>query len=249
MSSRRSFLGVGLLPRILGWHCVCRAGAVSTAASILPNETMDVEGVSRAYRLVIPSRLPKSGGVSLVFAFHGLGDSKDLMPLYTRLDLLAEKEGFVLVYPNAQRRMWPLVPQLAFGDLAFFDALHEKLVKTYSIDRRRVYLAGMSNGAYFTHLVASQRPGKVAAIAAHSGGLAMAPPKVTLKYGVFLAHGDRDNLVPVDQSRLARDAYVKWGHAVEYRELKGLRHAWGTRFGINAIIWEFFQNHPMPRTV
>jgi polyhydroxybutyrate depolymerase len=207
-----------------------------------------VGGQEREYRLVVPESVSDERATPLVFAFHGLLDSKDLMPFYSKLDKLAEKEGFILAFPNGRNRHWPLVVRMAQDDLAFFDALYDQLAADYNIDRRRVFLTGMSNGAYFCHLVASQRPDTVAAIAAHSGGLGLVGRtdlEVPRKYAVLLIHGETDALVQIGESRKARDAYNKWGHAVELIEVPGLNHFWAHKIDINDRIWKFFSEHPL----
>lgn len=214
----------------------------------LPNERIDVAGKSREYRLVVPREIDPQKPALLVFAFHGLLDSKNLMPLYSQLDKLAEKERFILVYPNGINRHWPLVLERAKDDFAFFDALYDHLTSQYNIDLNRVNLVGMSNGAYFSHLLASQRSEKIAAIAVHSGGLGVLEkraPDVKRKYAVLVIHGDADPLVPVDEGRKTRDAYRKWGHEVEYLEVPDLRHFWAHKAGINEQIGKFFAAHPL----
>ena len=222
-----------------------QGGAVGT----FPNEKFDIDSQSREYRLVVPKSVDGTKPVPVLFAFHGfLVDSKDLMPVYSQLDKLAEKEGFVLVYPNAQDRTWKLLPVLAKDDFAFFDQLLAHVSKKYNLDRNRVYLCGMSNGAYFSHLLASQRSEVVAAIGCHSGGLgvlARREPNVKHKYGVFIVHGEDDSIVKVDEGRKARDAYQEWGFPHEYREVPKLNHFWGTKADVNTKMWKFFEAHPL----
>ena len=120
------------------------------ATGTFPDEAMEIAGVKREYRLVIPKSVDNRKPVPIVFAFHGfLVDSKDLMPKYSQLDQLAEKEGFVLVYPNAIDKAWRIVPFLAKDDFAFFDKLLAHLCDRYNIDRNRVYLTGMSQRCVF----------------------------------------------------------------------------------------------------
>jgi len=218
-------------------------------AGVFAEETIEVRGKKRVYRLVVPESAGAKEPVPLVFAFHGfLIDSKDLMPVYSRLGRLAAKRGLVLVYPNAVNRSWPLVLDWAKDDLAFFDALYGHLTARYNIDLNRVYLVGMSNGGYFTHLVASQRPAKVAAIACHSGGVGLVGLKeldVEPKYGVLLIHGAADRIVKVKEARKARDLYRRWGHPVEYLEVPRHGHRWAHRARVNDRLWEFFQAHPL----
>jgi len=211
------------------------------------DETISVNGKNRAYRLVVPKTLDCKKPAPLLFAFHGLGDSKDLMPLYSQLDKFAEDSGYVLVYPNGVNKMWPLLINLAKDDLAFFDSLYESITGKYHIDLNRVYLTGMSNGSYFTHVVASERSDKIAAIACHSGGLglvAFSGVKVKNKYAVLVIHGDKDSIVKVDEGRKTRDAYTKREHPVEYVEIAGLNHFWATKQDSNEKIGKFFEAHP-----
>lgn len=222
-----------------------KGGAVGT----FPNETIDINGTSREYRLFVPKSVDGSKPVPILFAFHGfLIDNKDLMAAYSQLDKLAEKEGFVLVFPNGQDKSWKLIPVLAKNDFDFFDKLLVHLSSKYNLDKNRVYLCGMSNGAYFSHLLASQRSDVVAAIGCHSGGLgfvASREPKVKHKYGVFIAHGEDDSIVKVDEGRKARDAYQKWGFPHEYLEIPKLNHFWGHKGNVNAKMWKFFETHPL----
>jgi polyhydroxybutyrate depolymerase len=219
------------------------------SAGVFANETIEVNGQQRHYRLVVPAKIDPQTPAPLLFAFHGfLIDSKDLMPMYTRLDKLAAEKGFVLVYPNALNRGWPLVPLLAKRDVAFFDALLQQLGAKYNIDLNRVYLAGMSNGGYFTHVVASQRSDQVAAIACHSGGLGLidlSSDELKHKYAVLIVHGALDSIVNVEEGRKARDAYEKQGHPVKYVEVPRLNHLWATRADINHTMWDFFAEHPL----
>lgn len=214
---------------------------------ILPNEALMVNGIEREYRLVVPASVDLSKPVPLIFAFHGLGDSKDLMPIYTLLDVAAAQRGFILVYPNGRLRAWPLLEALAKDDLAFFDALYAKLTTEYAVDKDRVFLTGMSNGAYFCHLLGALRGEKIAAIATHSGGLGTVDFKnltPVSKYGVLIVHGAQDGLVKVDEGRRTRDAYQKAGHPVEYLEVERWGHLWAHVAGVNERMWRFFSTHP-----
>lgn len=140
-----------------------------------PNESIQVDAITREYRLFVPKSVDFAKPAPLVVAFHGmLIDSKDLMPKYTKLNETAEKHGILMVYPNAIDRSWGLAPEKVKKDLAFFDALLVKLQKEYKIDAERIYVLGMSNGGYFAHLVGKERSKTVAAVASHSGPLSAA---------------------------------------------------------------------------
>ena len=219
------------------------------AAGTFPDEKIGINGVSREYRLVVPKSVDGLKPVPILFAFHGfLIDNKELMAAYSQLDKLAEQEGFVLVFPNAVNKAWKLLPALAKDDFALFDQLLAHLSERYNLDKNRVYLCGMSNGAYFSHLLASQRSDVVAAIGCHSGGLGVLSrrePSVKHKYGVFIAHGEDDSIVNVDEGRKARDAYKKWGFPHEYLEVPRHNHFWATKADVNTKMWKFLMAHPL----
>jgi polyhydroxybutyrate depolymerase len=214
---------------------------------VFKTEKIEVGDDERSFRLVAPKTIDAQTPAPLVFAFHGLGDSSGLMSWYTQLDRVAEKHKFVLIYPNAQSRLWPLSPRMAKRNLDFFDALYKFATENYNIDQRRVYVIGMSNGGFFSHLLARERPDKIAAIAPHSAGLGLMTrdPKLTQKYAVILIHGDKDGIVKVEESRKAHEAYTKWGHDVEYLEVKGLNHFWAHKADVTEKIWAFFAAHPL----
>jgi polyhydroxybutyrate depolymerase len=170
------------------------------------------------------------------------------MAQYTKLDELAEKDRFILVYPNAYGGDWPLNSLRSKDGVGFFDALLQALTRKYIIDPNRVYLTGMSNGALYVHLLASQRSGQIAVIAAHSGSLGILASRginAERKYPVMVIHGDADRTIPVQYARKTRDLYQKEGHEVEYVEIHNLGHTWASSYDINDKIWDFFARHPL----
>jgi polyhydroxybutyrate depolymerase len=212
------------------------------------DESLTVGKQKRVYRLVVPKGVDLDKPAPLVVAFHGMGiDSKDAMPKYTKLDDLAGDKKFILVYPEAEGKLWGIAPEKVIEDLAFFDELLKTLQAKYKIDPDRIYVLGMSNGGYFAHLVGKERSKTVAAVMSHSGPLGLQTLlgiKADRRFPVMIVHGDKDNILPVDWARENRDKYKKEGHEVKYVEVAGLGHIWATDQKINEQIWEFFEKHP-----
>jgi len=122
------------------------------------SESLKVGAATREYRLVVPKSVDLAKPAPLVVAFHGmLIDSKDLMPVYTKLSEMATKHKFILAYPNAVGGSWGIAPDKVKADLAFYDALVAKISGDCKIDPSRHYVVGMSNGGYFAHLVGKER--------------------------------------------------------------------------------------------
>src|SRR5262245_41243475 len=159
------------------------------------SETVKVGTASRVYRLVVPKTVDLSKPAPLVVAFHGmLIDSKDVMPLYTKLNDTAAKHRFLIAYPNAIGGSWGIAPEKVKDDLALFDALVTKLRATYKVDADRIYVVGMSNGGYFAHLVGKERSRTVAAVASHSGPLGLQTLfgiGAARKFPVMIVHGEK----------------------------------------------------------
>lgn len=177
-----------------------------------------VGGVTRTY-LIHAGGQPRPGR-ALVLVLHGLGGSGANIERRTNgtFDRLAEQDGAVVVYPNAlgDRRRWndgwwnpPGVAET--DDVEFLAALIDGLVAELSLDRKRVFAAGMSNGAAMVHRLACQRPDLVAAVAPVAGGMAFSvagacapgPP-----LSVIEMHGTADPTVPFDRS--IHDTVAGW---------------------------------------
>jgi polyhydroxybutyrate depolymerase len=216
------------------------------AADISLHEEITVDGTTRHYRLVVPHTLPKPAPI--VCAFHGIGDSPESMANYSRLDRLAARKGFLLVYLGARKAMWATEGAKADNlntnaDVRFFDQLLIHLSQQYEIDRERIYAVGMSNGASFVQLLATARSNQIAAIAACAGpkprdiGSSKNPRPVLLLVGANdLASRGLESEV---------NHYRADGHVVEFVSVSGLGHEWPT--GHNAAIWNFLSQYSLAK--
>lgn len=208
------------------------------------NEEITVGNNNRTYRLVVPESVDLNSESPLVIAFHGLGiDSKDLMPQYTKLNQTAEKNRFILVYPQAIGGSWGLDAKKIADDISFYDKLVETIHSKYKINTNKIYVLGMSNGGYFAHLITKERSKKIAAAASHSGPLGLQTlfgVGAERKFPVMILHGDKDQLFNISIAEENRDKYSKEGHEVKYIRLNDVGHEWGTKYFVNDSIWTFF---------
>jgi len=221
----------------------------SGPSGVFPNEEIRVGGQLRRFRLVVPETVDRTKPVPLVVAFHGmLIDSKDVMPKYTKLDELAVKKRFLIVFPAAVDHSWGIAADKVVADLKFFDAILAEVGKRYRVDANRIYVVGMSNGGYFAHLVGKERSQKIAAVCSHSGPLGLQTLlgiRAERKFPVMIVHGEEDRIFPVAFARENRDKYHREGHVVKYVEVPGLNHYWATNSEINEQIWKFFESHTL----
>ncbi|MBA2115654.1 alpha/beta hydrolase family esterase [Bremerella alba] len=189
-------------------------------------------------RIVVPNDL--SGKVPLVIAYHGVGDTPESMANYSKLDQLAAKHRFLLVYPDAKGRLWrvPRSDDPGHGesrDLDRFDLILREIESHYAIDPKQIYVVGMSQGATFVHGLIRNRPNLVAAVVAHSG---------TPSKGTDFSKGMTPILLIAGQNDLVHDAmeaaaqeYHDADTASEFVSVPGLGHEWSIDH--NEAIWTF----------
>ena len=100
----------------------------------------------------------------------------------------------------------------------------EQSLQRYSIDPKRVVLAGFSQGGVMGYELALREPSRFAGLAALSTWfppeLAEALPKLPEQEGfpVLVIHGTRDNRISVEQARESREALRPYGVNLTYRE-------------------------------
>lgn len=204
-------------------------GAVGFAiAADTDRHTLTVGSLEREYLVHAPADLPDAA-VPLVFVFHGGGGTAAGTPKLTGFNTVADREKFIVVYPEGIGRGWndgreTKVSQAhrdEVDDLAFFDALLARLAKEHRVDAGRVFATGISNGGIFSHYLAANRAEKIAAIAPVVGGLA-APFHERFKparpVSVLIIQGTADPLVPYEGGAIAGRAGRDRGNIVSTDE-------------------------------
>jgi polyhydroxybutyrate depolymerase len=149
-----------------------------------------------------------SGGRPLILAFHGGSSTASDMRKLTNLDARADREGWVVAYPNGVDGHWNDGRDVDdypahhddVDDVGFVTRLVDHLVDTAGVDRGRVYATGFSNGGMFVHRLAMTSPDLVAAIAPVSGTIArpLLDPGPSAPVPVFMIHGTADRMVSYD---------------------------------------------------
>lgn len=164
----------------------------------------------REYILYVPESLDREQPNPLVFNFHGYTSNMRQQEFFSDMNKDAEKNGFILVYPNGLvneidgASSWNAGGCCAYGeeltrdDVGFVRRLLEELEEKMCIDPSRVYAAGMSNGGFMSHYLACEAADIIAAIAPVAGVMAMSPSYCTPSRPVPVIHfhGTADSVVP-----------------------------------------------------
>lgn len=132
----------------------------------LTSKTISLNGLERSYQVYTPINLSPSA--PLIMVLHGSkGDGDIARSQYSyRFDALADKHGFIVVYPNGFEKHWNdcrvTAPYTAntqnVDDVNFLLHLKNHLISEYHLDAKQTFITGMSNGGQMVLRLAFERP-------------------------------------------------------------------------------------------
>lgn len=131
----------------------------------------------RRFRLFRPTGLTATERPPLIVMLHGCGQDPAGFARSTRMNRLAARERFLVLYPEQSRlanpqRCWNWFETesgRAQGEAALILAAIDQVCLLHGADRERVAIAGLSAGAGMAALLATLHPGRFRAVAMHSG--------------------------------------------------------------------------------
>jgi polyhydroxybutyrate depolymerase len=169
--------------------------------------TMDVAGASRTYKLHIPASVAADVRAPLVVVLHGGGGNADAIAQNSQFSEKADREKFIVAYPEGVGRQpnaytWNAGHCCAFAmtshsaDIEFLTKLLDDIAKVHPIDVKRVYFCGMSNGGMMTYRLLGSIANRIAAAGIVSGAMFADQPKPSEPVPIIIFHGTADPVLP-----------------------------------------------------
>ncbi len=206
------------------WQVEEAATKITTIADVpdLRALTIEVDGEERTSLLFVPSGDTEGEPLPLVIMLHGGGRTPGQCLERTRWDLTAEREGFLVAFPEGG---WNDGSGRGTGrdDVAFIATLIEKVAQHHPVDRDRVYLTGIAMGASMTFRAGYELADRIAAIAPVTGHFMLEnPPPLGTPVSMICFIGTHDTANPMMQDVVrisggtgirkphVRDSVLKW---------------------------------------
>ena len=189
----------------------------STAPSTTTSTT--VVSTARAYSKFIPSSYSKDTSLPLVVLLHGYGATGAMQESYMKFESVAETNKFILVYPDGTvdssgRRFWNATDACcdffsAVADDVYLLSILKEMESSYSIDAKRIYFVGHSNGGFMSYRMACKYPDRVAAIASLAGASYFKTTDCGAKSSVSVlqVHGTKDGTILYDGGQILGTSY------------------------------------------
>lgn len=214
------------------------------------------------YRILLPKDYDKSASYPLVLFFHGAGErgADNRKQLVHGMSDFASNEAqkkypcFVVAPQCPENSKWVDVswsdeqhsmPEKPADPMRLSLELIDALVNEYSIDKRRIYVTGLSMGGFGTWDALMRRPKFFAAAIPICGGGDPVQAKRIAHVPQWIFHGDMDTAVKPSRSREMVAALKAAGGSPRYTEYPKTGHdSWTATYANREVHdWLFAQKN------
>ena len=162
---------------------------------------IDFGGATRTFEVHVPASYDPNKATPMVLNFHGLTSNGMQEIFLTGMNLKSDAQGFIAVHPEGTGNSWnaggccdPAAKDMV-DDIGFVTAMLDKLESDLCVDPKRVFVTGMSNGAFLSDRIGCELAARVAAIAPVAGVLVSPTCNPARPMPVLAFHGTADMLV------------------------------------------------------
>ena len=200
-------------------HIGARPSAPPTQTGTAGTFDLQLRSKGRAL-LHVSQAAVESGNAALAVMLHGAGGNAG-----HGLDLLrpyADDANLIVLAPESRKASWDIIADAQYGpDVRLIEECLEHVFASYSVAPSRIAIGGFSDGASYALSLGLSNGLLFPQILAFSPGF-MAPVRYEGIPGIFMSHGTRDEILPIDScSRKLLGVLRRRGFAVDYYEFDG----------------------------
>jgi polyhydroxybutyrate depolymerase len=179
---------------------------------------IEINGFRRTYLVHVPPGYVPETPLPLVVVIHGAFDTAEGIERVSGFSRLADREGFIVLYPNGMGILGFLQHWNAghccgkaaddqVDDVGFVTATIEDVCARLRVDRDRIYMVGFSNGGMLAYRFAAERGDLLAAVAPMAASIGGRPsedlpewriPEPVQPLSIIPMHGLVDDDVPYE---------------------------------------------------
>lgn len=223
------------------------------------------DGQRLPYRILLPEGYDMQKKYPLLLFLHGAGErgeDNELQLVHGSKLFLAEdfRQRFpaIIVFPQCPtNEYWGSItdrddslkfsfPKKPKNNLTLdkVEGMLEHLLLNYGVDKKRIYIGGLSMGAMGTFEMVYRNPRKFAAAFAICGGANTMIARKIRRPSWRIDHGEADEVVPVQLSKQMADALKKKKANVQLNLYPGVNHnSWDNVFADPTFLpWLFSQS-------
>lgn len=196
------------------------ADASTPSSSVPASSPGVVVGGDRPVTVRVPPSYDKTRPAPLLIVLHGYTGSGSGQEAYFGLQHEAERRGFVTAYPDGTKdgrgdRFWNATDACCnfdrsdIDDVGYLDGLITAIEAAVTVDPRRIYVAGHSNGGFMSYRFACTHADRVAAIVSLAGATFATSPdcRPSAPVGVLQIHGTADDTIAFTGGSIEGNAY------------------------------------------
>jgi polyhydroxybutyrate depolymerase len=174
----------------------CGAGPTVAAGETI--ETVEAGDRAREYFQHVPPGHDGTTPVPVVIDFHGYAEGGQIHVLHSQLGRFGDEQGFVTISPDSGEQPPRWNTALDSRDVAFFGDLLDQVEADLCLDTARVFVTGLSNGAFMTSSLACTYSERIAAVAPVAGLRDPEGCHPERPVPVIAFHGTEDTFVAFD---------------------------------------------------
>ncbi len=209
-------------------------GATAKPGTYLVPTEIRTGNFLRDYHVHIPPAYDGSQALPMVVVVHGAFDNAKGMAKFTGFSELADREDFIVLYPNGIGILGYLQHWNAghccgkaqadqIDDVGVVATVIEDAASRLKVDRNRIFMLGFSNGGMFTYRFAAERGEILAGFAALAASIGSRTPETPIEWRMptpprpiplLIMHGTADHSVPFEGNQSQRSGQPRFYQSV-----------------------------------